>query len=580
VAGPVYEEVVRPSWALAASRLHDLAWALGLLAAAAALRGRAMRRSALAAGALLALALGLGRGADALGFGRSAAALDEALPGELRTPRCVVRHAAGLEPARARLLAWDCEFRLHQILADLGPVAFPPVSVYVFPDAEAKRRVTGAGGTQYAKPWRNLVVLNAADFPHPILRHELVHVVAGAFGAWPLRASARAALWVNPGLTEGLAVALDWPVGAMDPHTWSAAMRRLGKAPPVGALFGPVGFWGAAANRSYTLAGSFVRFLLDTRGPEALRRAYAAGRLEDAYPEPLEELVRGWEEFLDAQPVPPEALELARARFAVGSVFQRTCAHEVAGLRAAARRALGRDPARAEALAGELLGHLPGDLQALELRLEARAARGQRAEARLLGLELLGRPDLLDADRMRLGVRLAGLELDLGLDGEASQRLRAVLSSPTAAEDAVRASAIRLEALERGPAGQRVLGFLARGRTDALGVLDLHQAAVEAPGWGAAWYLLGRALWNLGEPARALPFLRRALDAGLLHPALLAEDLRLLLQAAYLTPAVDGGGPAQVAAAAVTLLHFPRFQGDVSLAQDWLERLAFDAGRP
>ncbi|HOX46130.1 MAG TPA: hypothetical protein PK668_21180 [Myxococcota bacterium] len=580
VAGPVYEEVVRPGWALAWSRLHDLAWALGPLAVVAGLRGLHPQRAFLAGAALLALAFGLGREADGLGFGRSTAAVERALPEELRTAHFRLRHAVGLEPERARLLARDCEFRLHQLLAALGPVELPPLTVYLFPDAQTKRRWTGAGHTQYVKPWLNLLVLNAADFPHPTLKHELVHAVAAAFGSWPIRASARGALWVNPGLTEGIAVALDWPVGALDPHTWSAAMRRLGKAPDVRALFGPVGFWSAAANRSYTLAGSFVRYLLERHGPAALRQAYAQGSLEGAYPGTLDGLIQGWEAHLDALPVPPAALESARARFAQGSVFQRACAHEVAGLRAAAGRALARDPARAGALAEELLGHLPGDPQALELQLEARAGAGAPAEARALALALLARADLLEADRTRLTVRLAELELELGLPAQARDRLQAVLSNPATAEEAVRASAIRLEALERGLAGQRVLAFLARGKTDALALLELRQATLEQPAWGAAWYLLGRALWNLGEPARALPCLRRALDEGLLHPALLAEDLRLVIQAAYRTGNGDGGGPAAVATAALTLMQFPRFPGDLALALDWLERLAFDASQP
>ena len=44
-------------------------------------------------------------------------------------------------------------------------------------------------------------------------------------------------------------------------------MHQMEVAPPLSAVMG-FGFWGHAGARSYLLAGSFVRFLVDTYGIE------------------------------------------------------------------------------------------------------------------------------------------------------------------------------------------------------------------------------------------------------------------------------------------------------------------------
>src|SRR5690606_36972577 len=107
---------------------------------------------------------------------------------------------------------------------------------------------------------------------HQVLRHELAHVVAGEFGDPLFGVAARRVLGLplafNVGLIEGIAVAADWPdhfVRPLTPHQSVKAMLELGVAPPVEKLLS-TGFFQFSAARSYTVAGSFLRFLLETRG--------------------------------------------------------------------------------------------------------------------------------------------------------------------------------------------------------------------------------------------------------------------------------------------------------------------------
>jgi len=61
------------------------------------------------------------------------------------------------------------------------------VRAFFFRDAAEKKRLMGAGDTYIAKPWRKEVYLQMGAYPHPVLGHELAHVVAGSFGRGPFR---------------------------------------------------------------------------------------------------------------------------------------------------------------------------------------------------------------------------------------------------------------------------------------------------------------------------------------------------------------------------------------------------------
>lgn len=582
LAGPILDEVVQPDGVLLLSRIHGLMWAGLLLSAVAGffdpqenrLRpGAAARnlRLLFPTGFFALAALVLFLAGTSLGYTRSDGAVESELSGTIETGHFVIHHHPDLAPGKAELLARDHEFRLRQIENLLGPLDLPKIHSYVFPSGAKKQSLTGAGRTQFAKPWKHSMYLNNADFPHGILKHELVHVAGAAFGTWPFGASARWAFWQNVGLIEGLAVAVDWPAAKFSPHTWSAAQRRIGKAPDLRSLFDPVGFWTKPARRTYILAGSFVRFLLDEYGPERFRRAYRQGSLEGLYPRSPEELIEEWEDYLDGLELPAGVLESAGEKFSRPSIFKRTCAHEIAALSARARNHLARgriDPA-AEAVEC-ILSHLPGDPDALTLLAEIRVKEDKLDEAVRILEKLIEREELHSARKNRLQGRLGDLLARSGRREEARARYVSLLNAHL--DDGTdRLVIAKLESLQKDAAGGKVLEFLEEGRVDLSRILDLREAAGAHPGWGLAWYLVGRQLFNREMFAHALEYLERAASAGLLRPELAAENLRLLAMAHYHT-----GNTHRAAAALSVLVMFPRHEGELLWALDWLERIGFE----
>jgi hypothetical protein len=114
-------------------------------------------------------------------------------------------------------------------------------------------------------------------WPHPVLRHELAHVFAGAAGDRLFRLS-MAGVIPQLGLVEGIAVAADRRVtGNVALHQSVRAMRQAGLLPPLEQVFSGLGFWALPSGRAYTVAGSFSRYLLTQYGAGKLLAVYHAG---------------------------------------------------------------------------------------------------------------------------------------------------------------------------------------------------------------------------------------------------------------------------------------------------------------
>jgi tetratricopeptide (TPR) repeat protein len=577
-SGPIYDEVIELGLPLIASRLFGIAWAQAALFALAWLRRpvhdpTARRFYGAWAVMCLIVALSLTFGRFSLGFGRSREQVRHELSAVTATRHFVIHHAPDLSPTAAALTASDHEFRYWQLQRMLGPIdeGGEPLQSYIFSNAEQKRRLVGAGRTQFSKPWQHAIYINGTEFPHPILKHELTHVVASAFGAKPLGISARYGLWINLGLTEGLAEAAQASAEGFDLHTWSAAMRRTNQAPRLIALFTPTGFWSDSGARSYTLAGSFVLFLLTNYGHDRLREAYAAGAIDDVYPKTLSALIADWEKFLDALPLDDRIVEVAKVRFAQPSIFARPCAHEISGIRKEVVDALSaKQFDRARSAATQLLSYLPddGDTKALMIEIRRRAGEGETALPD--GLALLDRSDLNAHQRSDLHNCIGDLLAAAGSVEKAREQYQAMLST-NLNQSYERLALIKLEALERARPGTRVLDFLDSGEADAASVLALYEAALEAKTWASAWYVLGRQLFLRERFAQAIPYLERAGEIGLLHPALRTENLRLLAIARYRV-----GDRISAALILTVLSQFPSGVGEDLNIHDWFERINFD----
>lgn len=332
--GPIYDEALFVDRRLLLFRLGTLGWTAALAGLAGLLAGRPRRGPALLAAAGLYAALAA---RSAGGVEPSRAQVEAALGGALDGPLCRVRFPREWEAARAARLLADCESTAAAIARTMA-VAHPPrPTVFVYRSPAEKRRLVGARHTSFTKPWLAEIHVNDEREPRPVLRHELVHAVASAFGPWPLRVPARDLVWVRAGLVEGLAGALEPAPGGQPVHEWARALRDLGLQPPPAALLGGAAFLAVAPARAYAASASFVAWLLEQRGPGPVKELYRTGDPAASLGEGLPALAAGWERFLDGVPVPPAVAAAAARRFRDPGLFGRACARETAAREEEAR---------------------------------------------------------------------------------------------------------------------------------------------------------------------------------------------------------------------------------------------------
>ncbi len=470
-----------------------------------------------------------------LGHRTSVEAIDATLGAIRRGTRCVVHAPRELSEAQLGRLVEDCDFRVSNAERMLGVTQRTSVHAFFYRDVEEKRRAMGAGSTFIAKPWRDEVHLQLRGWPHPVLAHEVVHVVAGNAARGPFRVSGQLGGYLpNPGFIEGVAVAVEWPSSdGMTPHEWARALRELERLPPLRDLFG-LRFLRHPARDAYATAGSFVRWALETRGPEAVRRAHAAGD-PSLLGAPLPELEREWLRFLDGVALDPSRLALAELRFSRSSIFATTCPHALARL----QKELGADLAagderRVVRTCREILAIERGDLGA-RLSLVGALARGgdvAAAEEELAFLEEGAPAPLVAMARERLADAL-------WLRGE-RERARALYEALLAlpqSDDERRAREVKRLALREGGVFARhvrelLIGPDGRGVPSAVAVhLAREIARTRADGLGD--YLEARQLMQNERWDLAWPLLRRAGELGLPSAPFDDELLRLRATAAY-----------------------------------------------
>jgi len=488
--------------------------------------GRTIACVVLGSGAIV-VSLIVGVCGPEVGTWQTAATITRALGGRAAGRRCDVVYPDSIASDEVMLLVRDCDEELSVDEARLGARLPGRLTEYVFADARQKRRLMGAGQTSIAKPWRREVYVQRAPYPHPLLGHEIAHVVAGSFAPGPLHVGG--GLWPNPGLIEGVAVATSPDDDELTDAQWARAMLDLGILPSPSAVFS-LGFLSRNAPMSYTVAGAFVSWVSDRWGTSVVRTWYGGGsieRLTGQTWEALEDLFHAW---LRTLRMPPLATSYARAKFARPSVWQRRCPHVVDSVVGEADEC--RDQRRfVEAL--RLYG------AALSLDADDWRARFERAELRMRGADASsGRSELasIAADqrapktwRDRSLVAIADDDLAHDRVADAVNAYRTVIGE-TLDEDVARTLEVKILAAA-DPVSRRVVVDLLvadpRAPADhAWAVAATLGAWAEGTRSPLAEYLLGKNLSLHGDWSLAARWLDRALDGEIPTARIAREALR------------------------------------------------------
>lgn len=548
-AGSLYDETVtldaRMVWLRlgTALRIGVALWAVRLV-----LWDRGWPRVAFAVGLFVGMAaLYDAQVGSRTGFRLDRADIERVLSKTVRREGLVVHVPADTPDDHAARIANHHVFWLEELRGALGVEGPEVVHAYVYADRDQKARLMGGRSTMVAKPWLGEIHVHGREVPHDIVPHELVHVLAAELGSPPFGVTAHLGVFVDMGIVEGLAESLTPPRGDYGIHQWVRALRVLDRAPDVRRLVAVTDFWRAPPARAYTVMGSFIRYLLDTRGPKPIRELYRTGDFRAALGEDLEQVVSEWERFIDGLSLTDRERRAAEERFRARSIFARVCAHEVAQLREAARTAPGDAAILYYERVAEFLG---GSADARYDLALATLGAGDEARFRELAHELLSSGELRPFRATELRERLGQLAWREGHIEEARQSFRAALENPSSLASE-RLQWVRIWALDRAPAERDFLEEFLRGAVPRpSAVLELERLRRAHPDDPTLPYLLARQLYQGNDPRRALALLG---DTGT-HPFLPIEAERIRLIAELLETTGDLRGAADAFDAVARIL--------------------------
>jgi tetratricopeptide (TPR) repeat protein len=539
-SGPIYDTVIASLWPLVTYRVGTLG-TLGALCAFALLVRRdsqggvvilAKERPNVAILGLFSATLSLlitAYGTE-LGHFSTPSSIQRALGRSTAVGRCDLIYSSALLESDVRRLGRECDAHLGQIERFFEIAGPERVRVYVFANDGEKGRLMGAARTYIAKPWRSEVYVQAAGFPHPVLGHELAHVVSRSFGSGPFRVAGLLGGWLpDPGRIEGVATAASPDENdALTLEEWAAAMKELRLLPELASLF-RLSFFGHNAAQAYTAAGAFVRFLRAEFGAEAVRRWYQGEPLSVVTHSDLPSLERRWHAALAQVPLSGAVLANAKARFERPAFFARHCPRVIDRQAGEANGRLG---------AGDLKGALAGFRQVLALDPHDSGARlgisactaksGNWSAAAKSYAELARATDAapwakLAALEARADLLLRAGQLDAARDQYAELEQRLVDSDRLRTLDVKRLA-------DTGIARDAIITLLIGdelGPSWDVAAAKLGEWSVLEPSSGLADYLLAKNLYNRGRFKDAALYLNRAISRQLPEPRVLDEALRL-----------------------------------------------------
>jgi tetratricopeptide (TPR) repeat protein len=538
-AGPLYDTVIDAFWTLATYRSGTLLTLLGIGALAThfddGLIFQGFRRpwlSCVCAAALLGSALFIYEGTS-LGHFSTRASIEEALGQSLSGARCDVKYSSGILRRDALLFAKDCDAELRADEAYFEIAGPPRVTAFLFANEGEKGRLMGASGTYIAKPWRREIYVQFSPYPHPVVGHELAHVVAGSFGSGPFRVSGPwHGLIPDPGRIEGVATAAS--PNDNDDFTldeWSKTLLDLSLLPPLESVF-RLGFLGQNSSTAYTVAGAFVSWFHDKFGATALRRWYGGETVENVTGKSLKELDVAWRADLRRIQVSPALLNEARVRFDRPALFGRHCPRIVDKLKGIADQKLGSaDIAGARAALAEVLRLDPHHNSARFELAACDVKDGDEAAALKAYATLAASPELAKLEQAGALEQEGDVELRAGRIAEARRAYDAV-SEIAADEDRLRTLDVKRSPeteLERRAIVDLLIGDPILGASFEVAAPRIAEWAAAEPHNGLPPYLLGKNLFGRGRFTEAAEYLDAALANELKLPRVLREAWRTRL---------------------------------------------------
>lgn len=323
--GPIYDEEVRVTVGLLWFRLTTFLWVILLWWLPAVSASKTHLTIVCLSGALIVFSLFV---QPQLGISTPRSTLKSNLNEVIKTEHFhLYFDSSNFDEQERDYWAARHEFHFNQITNQLE-IDWPEgeiIESFIYANAWQKKELVGAKATSYVPVWLEQDQLHIAkEHLSGVLKHEMVHVIAKQFGNNLINAS-----W-SIGLIEGVAEAIAKDAsGVSTLHQIIAAEDSLPSSQDMESALSITGFYSTASSISYTMAGSFVKYLLDNYPIENFKTAYPKSEFEKAYQIPFDTLVTRWKAQLPFNEIDSVDTQVSQFIFSQQSLFQLNCPRKI-----------------------------------------------------------------------------------------------------------------------------------------------------------------------------------------------------------------------------------------------------------
>lgn len=453
------------------------------------------------AGTLMAgVVVGVFLFSNELGLSSSIASIEEELGGKVETQHFVMVYPArAVTEPQARQLALLHEFYFARLAQELRVVSVRKIRSFLYATPEQKGRLVGAARTNIAKPWLWQIHLNLGDV-EASLKHELVHVMAAEFGFPLFRAG------LNPGLTEGLAMAVERVQYDETIHRVAAQILSLDLPVAVEELFSFTGFAKTHPGISYSLAGSFSRFLIDQYGLRRFKRLYRSGDFQAVYNRDMAMLITEWKRQLARYRVDEDERAKAVYLFKRPSIFGKECARTIANVNSETKKLYERGDYRNALASANYSLQLSKNTEAVFQKMNSLLRLGLYREAIEFAEQSLN-DSAMASSLLPLALQLGDAHWAVDSTHQA-RLLYADLLRKNISLTMDESLLLRLEVLKNEALAQRLRPYFVGALADSAKLAALHAALDEMPGRALVTYLLAREYATQGNERRAIQLFR------------------------------------------------------------------------
>lgn len=196
----------------------------------------------------------------------------------------------------------------------------------IFDSNSQKKRLFGTENADVAKPWIPEIYSTIDNYDRT-LRHEIAHCFAGEFGSSVFKVADS----FNPALIEGIAMAASPSFDEFDLHYLAALAFANGYELNITVLFNSFNFFIHPSSLGYIIAGSFVKFIVDTYGIEKFKKLYDDFEFEKHYGKNLADVSEEYQQFLNGEfSLSFEQKDRANYYFGRKSILYKVCPRFVA----------------------------------------------------------------------------------------------------------------------------------------------------------------------------------------------------------------------------------------------------------